>query len=82
LIFQILLVFFLKKTKSGSGTAEKLGVSLAPLIWKQLLGREIRWEEVATLEPEVHLQLAMIESALKPNGYCYRCRKQQVNTCV
>jgi len=48
---------------------EKLSVALAPLVWKQLLGREVRWEEVAELDPAVAQQLASIEAGRAPNGY-------------
>jgi len=52
-----------------SRSQEKLPVALAPLVWKQLLGREVRWEHVAELEPAVAQQLADIEAGRAPNGY-------------
>ena len=57
--------------KRGDKGGEKLAVSLAPLVWKLLLGREMRWDEVAQLEPELHTGLDCILSARAPNGYKY-----------
>ena len=50
---------------------ETLSVALAPIVWKQLLGREVQWDEVAELEPAVAQELAAIESGLALNGYSY-----------
>jgi hypothetical protein len=57
--------------KGAGGAAEKLGLALAPLVWKQLLGREVRWSDVAELEPELDARLRMIEAAVSSNGYEY-----------
>ena len=57
--------------KGAGGAAEKLGLALAPLVWKQLLGREVRWSDVAELEPELDAHVRMIEAAVRPNGYQY-----------
>jgi len=57
--------------KGAGGASEKLGLTLAPLVWKQLLGREIRWSDVAELEPELDAHVRMIEACLRPNGYVY-----------
>ena len=55
----------------GDKGGEKLAVGLAPLVWKLLLGREMRWEEVAELEPELHAGLDCILSGRAPDGYKY-----------
>jgi hypothetical protein len=57
--------------KGAGGASEKLGLALAPLVWKELLGREIRWSDVAELEPELDAHVRMIEAAVRPNGYVY-----------
>ena len=57
--------------RGAGGTTEKLGLALAPMVWKQLLGREICWDDVAALEPELDAHLRMIQDAVRPNGYLY-----------
>jgi len=66
--------------KGAGGASEKLGLTLAPLVWKQLLGREIHWSDVAELEPELDAHVRMIEACLRPNGYVYS--QSEFNTAV
>jgi DNA-binding beta-propeller fold protein YncE len=66
--------------KGAGGASEKLGLTLAPLVWKQLLGRKIRWSDVAELEPELDAHVRMIEACQRPNGYVYS--QSEFNTAV
>ena len=66
--------------QGAGGASEKLGLALAPLVWKQLLGSEIRWSDVAELEPELDAHVRMIEAAVRPNGYVYS--QSEFNTAV
>ena len=45
-----------------------MSINLAPIVWKQLLGDEIRWEDVALNEPDIDKKLSNILEAVAPNG--------------
>jgi hypothetical protein len=47
----------------GKASGEKLAINMAPLVWKQLLGHEIRWDDVAELEPELARKLSDMQQA-------------------
>jgi len=51
--------------------AEKVALNLAPLMWKQVLGHEVRWEDVAWLEPELEKEFKQIQLAVADNGNPY-----------
>ena len=49
-------------------SSEKLPLALAPLIWRMILGLELRWEDIAELEPELDTHVRKIGAAAAPNG--------------
>ena len=61
------------RSSTGGRDGEKFPIALAPLIWRMLLGHELRWEDIAELEPELDTHVRKIGAAAAPNGSSSSC---------